>query len=397
MLDIYGTDLTQLAEQNKLDPILCKRRKNNSCLISDPSVGKTMIAEGLEQNIAKSRVLFKLLQKKIDEVNGSEGEIILFIDEAHTLVGVGSGGQALDATNILKPTLAKGELKKYIEKDPALKRRFQPVDVLEPSIEKAIEILKCLSKKCEAHHHVQYSNNALIVYYLPDKAIDLIDDAGARVQLHLPRISLTWKKHRESIIEQNDAVKAISMMRIYMSEYMEKHMVGHHKGGQLTEVVRRRPYNLVLFDEIEKILDDGWLTDSKGRTVDFNDTLIIMTSNIGGSLITQTKIQLGFEQVKNLFLNRLDKVIVFKQLSKPQLRKIVDIRLEEVYKMVKDAKNINVEVAKELKEKLVEEGFRPGYGARPMRRVIVSLLEDNVADMILEGTIVEGDTMSIGI
>ncbi|KAJ9683181.1 hypothetical protein PVL29_018959 [Vitis rotundifolia] len=574
MLNIYGTDLTKLAEQNKLDPvigrqiqiervmqILCKRRKNNPCLIGDPGVGKTVIAEGLAQDIAKSRVPFKLLQKKVfsldisrliagssnrgefeerlmnvvDEVKGSEGEIILFIDEAHTLVGAGSGGQALDAANILKPALAKGELKciaattvdeyrKYIEKDPALKRRFQPVDVPEPSVEEAIEILKGLSKKYEAHHHVQYSDNALIAaarlssqyiseYYLPDKAIDLIDEAGARVQLHRPRMStkiptitemdiqhiissrtgiplekLSAKELmklldmeetlRQSIIGQDDAVKAIcralrrdgagirdparpiasflftgptgvgktelaklialeyfgskeAMVRIDMSEYMEKHTVsrlcgsppgyvGHDKGGQLTEAVRRRPYNLVLFDEIEKahrdvmnvmlqILDDGRLTDSKGRTVDFKNTLIIMTSNIGGSLITQTKIQLGFEQVKNLVaeelkknflpevLNRLDEVIVFKQLSKPQLREIVDIRLEEVNKRVEEAKNINVEVTEELKEKLVEEGFRPGYGARPLRRAIVSLLEDKVADMILEGTIVEGDTVSIGI
>lgn len=444
------------------------------------------------------------------------------------------------------------EYVKYIEKDPALKRRFQPVDVSEPSVEEAIEILKGLSKKYEAHHHVQYSDNALIAaarlssqyirlfysnydtqicsmtiflinhilfsiffseYYLPDKAIDLIDEAGARVQLHQPRMStkiptitemdiqhiissrtgiplekLSAKELmklvdmeetlRESIIGQDDAVKAIcralrrdgagirdptrpiasflftgptgvgktelaklialeyfgskeAMVRIDMSEYMEKHTVsrlcgsppgyvGHDEGGQLTEAVRRRPYNLVLFDEIEKahrdvmnvmlqILDDGRLTDGKGRTVDFKYTLIIMTSNIGGSLITQTKIQLGFEQVKNLvaeelkknflpeFLNRLDEVIVFKQLSKPQLREIVDIRLEEVYTRFEEAKNINVEVTEELKEKLVEEGFSPGYGARPLRRAIVSLLEDKVADMILEGTIVEGDTVSIGI
>ncbi|CBI21287.3 unnamed protein product, partial [Vitis vinifera] len=527
MLNKYGTDLTKLAEQNKLDPvmgrqmqiervmqILCKRRKNNPCLIGDPGVGKTVIAEGFAQDIAKSRAPFKLLQKKLCFTgilfgHKPEGEIILFIDEAHTLVGAGSGGQALDAANILKPALAKGELKciaattvdeyvKYIEKDPALKRRFQPVDVPEPSVEDAIEILKGLSKKYEAHHHVQYSDNALIAaarlssqyiseYYLPDKAIDLIDEAGARVQLHQPRMStkiptitemdiqhiissrtgiplekLSAKElmklvdmeetPRESIIGQDDAVKAIcralrrdgagirdptrpiasflftgptgvgktelaklialeyfgskeAMVRIDMSEYMEKHTVsrlcgsppgyvGHDEGGQLTEAVRRRPYNLVLFDEIEKahrdvmnvmlqILDDGRLTDGKGRTVDFKNTLIIMTSNIGGSLITQTKIQLGFEQVKNLvaeelkknflpeFLNRLDEVIVFKQLSKPQLREIVDIRLEEVYTRFEEAKNINVEVTEELKEKLVEEGFSPGYGARPLRRAIV--------------------------
>ncbi|RVX06916.1 Chaperone protein ClpC3, chloroplastic [Vitis vinifera] len=499
MLNKYGTDLTKLAEQKGLHRTLqSPEPHSNSC-------------------------------RRSETVKGSEGEIILFIDEAHTLVGAGSGGQALDAANILKPALAKGELKciaattvdeyvKYIEKDPALKRRFQPVDVPEPSVEDAIEILKGLSKKYEAHHHVQYSDNALIAaarfeYYLPDKAIDLIDEAGARVQLHQPRMStkiptitemdiqhiissrtgiplekLSAKElmklvdmeetPRESIIGQDDAVKAIcralrrdgagirdptrpiasflftgptgvgktelaklialeyfgskeAMVRIDMSEYMEKHTVsrlcgsppgyvGHDEGGQLTEAVRRRPYNLVLFDEIEKahrdvmnvmlqILDDGRLTDGKGRTVDFKNTLIIMTSNIGGSLITQTKIQLGFEQVKNLvaeelkknflpeFLNRLDEVIVFKQLSKPQLREIVDIRLEEVYTRFEEAKNINVEVTEELKEKLVEEGFSPGYGARPLRRAIVSLLEDKVADMILEGTIVEGDTVSIGI
>ena len=349
-------------------------------------------------------------------------------------------------------------------------------------------------------------------FYLPDKAIDLIDEAGARAQLHRPKqlsanipiitetdiqqiissrtgiplqkLSATESLNllnmeetiKENMIGQDDAVKSIcralrrdragirhpahpiasflftgptgvgktelakliaveyfgsmgAMVRIDMSEYMEKHTVsrligsppgyiGHDDGGQLTEAVRRRPYNLILFDEIEKahrdvmnvmlqILDDGRLTDSKGRTVDFSNTLIIMTSNIGGSLITQTKIQLEFEQVKNLvaeelkknflpeFLNRLDEVIVFKPLSEAQLRKIVEIRLKETYERIEEAKNIAVSVTQELKNKLIEEGLSPLYGARPLRRAIVRLVEDNVADLVLKGTIGEGDTVII--
>ncbi|THF97344.1 hypothetical protein TEA_013099 [Camellia sinensis var. sinensis] len=582
-LDKYGTDLTKMAQeietdqsgfcitQDKLDPvigrqeemervtqILCKRRKNNPCLIGDPGVGKTVIAEGLAQRISKITVPLKLVGKKVfsidmgrliagtsnrgefeerllnvvDEVKQSEGAIILFIDELHTLIGDGAGGQALDAANILKPALARGELKcigattldeykKYIEKDSALKRRFQLVEVPEPSADEAIEILKGLCLKYETHHNVRYSEDALIAAarlskqyindrFLPDKAIDLIDEAGARAQIHqtqassksqdvgvvtvtksdIQQLVSSWTgipvesvsseesykllKMEETlqhhIIGQDEAVEAVSrairrarvgisdpsrpiasflfagptgvgktelakvlaveyfgskeaMVRLDMSEYMEKHTVskligsppgyiGHGDGGQLTEAVRRRPHNVILLDEMEKahpevfntflqILDDGRLTDSKGKTVDFKNTIIIMTSNVGGELsggFEKVKKQVG-EELKKIFrgefLNRLDEVIVFKRLSYLQLKKIMEIMLGEVYERLKVNKKIIMRVTDRLKEKLVEEGYHPRYGARPMRRAIRRVVEDNLAEMILKGEVEEGDIVTI--
>ncbi|CAL5370331.1 unnamed protein product [Camellia sinensis] len=570
-LDKYGTDLTKMAQEDKLDPvigrqeemervtqILCKRRKNNPCLIGDPGVGKTVIAEGLAQRISKITVPLKLVGKKVfsidmgrliagtsnrgefeerllnvvDEVKQSEGAIILFIDELHTLIGDGAGGQALNAANILKPALARGELKcigattldeykKYIEKDSALKRRFQLVEVPEPSADEAIEILKGLRLKYETHHNVRYSEDALIAAarlskqyindrFLPDKAIDLIDEAGARAQIHqtqassksqdvgvvtvtksdIQQLVSSWTgipvesvsseesykllKMEETlqhhIIGQDEAVEAVSrairrarvgisdpsrpiasflfagptgvgktelakllaveyfgskeaMVRLDMSEYMEKHTVskligsppgyiGHGDGGQLTEAVRRRPHNVILLDEMEKahpdvfntflqILDDGRLTDSKGKTVDFKNTIIIMTSNVGGELsggFEKVKKQVG-EELKKIFrgefLNRLDEVIVFKRLSYLQLKKIMEIMLGEVYERLKVNKKIIMRVTDRLKEKLVEEGYHPRYGARPMRRAIRRVVEDNLAEMILKGEVEEGDIVTI--
>ncbi|KAA8530059.1 hypothetical protein F0562_004768 [Nyssa sinensis] len=565
----YGTDLTKMAQEDKLDPIigrqhqiervtqiLCKRRKNNPCLIGDPGVGKTVIAEGLAQHIANATVPLKLRGKKVfaidmgrliagasnrgefeerllkvvDEVTQSNGEVVLFIDEVHTLIGAGAGGQALDASNILKPALARGELKcigattldeyrKYIEKDPALKRRFQVVEVPEPSTDESIEILKGLRKKYETHHSVQYTDEALIAsvclskqyiseLFLPDKAIDLIDEAGARVQLRgstqlvsskipvvtemdieqlvsswtgipvekvsveesMRLLSLEENLHRR-MIGQDEAVEAVSrairrarvgirdpsrpiasflftgptgvgktelaklvaveyfgsekaMFRLDMSEYMEKHSVsklfgsppgyiGHEDGGQLTEAVRSRPHKVILFDEIEKahgdvsnamlqILDDGRLTDSKGRTVDFNNTIVIMTSNIGGNLtgdFNKVKAQVAEELKNNFrpeFLNRLDDVIVFRQLGYLQLREILDIMLEGVYQRI-ETKNLMVQVTDRLKDKLVEEGYKPSYGARPLRRAITRYVEDILAEGVLKGDVEEGDSVTLDV
>ncbi|OMO92946.1 Chaperonin ClpA/B [Corchorus olitorius] len=572
MLHKYATDLTKMAQEDKLDPlvgrskqvervtqILCKRRKNNPCLIGDPGVGKTVIVEGLAQNIIKSMVPLKLKGKKIfamdmgrliagasnrgefeerltmviDEVKQSQGSVILFIDEVHTLIGAGSSG-ALDAANILKPALARGELKcigattlaeyrKYIEKDSALKRRFQRVEVPEPSVDEAVEILKGLSKKYETHHNVIYSEKALIAAaqlshqyisegFLPDKAIDLIDEAGARVQLweeqippktqiltedHIQEAVALWtgipvekvssedsikllnleSTLQKRIIGQNEAVEAISrairrarvgirdpsrpigsflftgptgvgktemakalaseyygskeaMIRIDMSEYMEKHTVskflgappgyiGHDDGGQLTEAVRRRPHSVVLFDEIEKahrdvfdallqVLDDGRLTDNKGHLIDFKNTIIIMTSNVGGNLINgKRKKHLELDQInmrvgdelkkifKPEFLNRIDEIIVFRKLTNQELKQIADVMLKEVSDRVMKSKNIKIVVTERFKDKVVKEGHSLSYGARPLKRAIVRLLEDTMAENILDGYIKEGDSVIV--
>ena len=639
-LDEFGSNLTQMAADGKLDPvvgrqkeierviqILGRRTKNNPVLIGEPGVGKTAIAEGLAQRIAnqdipdileekrvvtldigllvagtKYRGEFEERLKKIMDEIRQAGNVILVIDEVHTLIGAGAAEGAIDAANILKPALARGELqcigattldeyRKHIERDAALERRFQPVMVGEPSVEETIEILYGLRERYEQHHKLKILDEALEAAaklsdryisdrYLPDKAIDLIDEAGSRVRLinsQLPpaakeldkelrgvlkekddavrsqdfdkagslrdremeikeqiRNIASAKKSEEDteanspfvdaeeiahivaswtgvpvnkltetesekllhvedtlhqrIIGQEDAVKAISrairrarvglknpnrpiasfvfsgptgvgkteltkalatyffgseeaMIRLDMSEYMERHTVskligsppgyvGYNEGGQLTEAVRRRPYTVVLFDEIEKahpdifnmllqILEDGRLTDAKGRTVDFKNTLLILTSNIGSKVIEKGGGGLGFEfednageaqynRIKSLvneelknyfrpeFLNRLDEIIVFRQLTKDEVKEIAEILLKEVFTRLTE-KEIDLEVTDKFKERLVDEGFNPAYGARPLRRAIMRLLEDVLAEEILSGRLGEGDTAVVDV
>ncbi len=633
-LDEFGSNLTQLAAEGKLDPvvgrqkeierviqILGRRTKNNPVLIGEPGVGKTAIAEGLAQRIAnkdvpdlledkrvvtldigllvagtKYRGEFEERLKKIMDEIRQAGSVILVIDEVHTLIGAGAAEGAIDAANILKPALSRGELqcigattldeyRKHIERDAALERRFQPVMVGEPSVEETIEILYGLRERYEQHHKLKILDEALDAAaklsdryisdrYLPDKAIDLVDEAGSRVRLinsqlppaakeldkelrqvlkqkddavrsqdfdkagelrdremeikaeiraiasskkadegedsspavdaeEIAHIVASWtgvpvNKLTESesekllhmedtlhqrLIGQEDAVKAVSrairrarvglknpnrpiasfvfsgptgvgkteltkalaayffgseeaMIRLDMSEYMERHTVskligsppgyvGYNEGGQLTEAVRRRPYTVVLFDEIEKahpdvfnmllqILEDGRLTDAKGRTVDFKNTLLIMTSNIGSKVIEKGGGGLGFEfaedqaesqynrirslvneELKNYFrpefLNRLDEIIVFRQLTKEEVKQISEILLKEVFARLTE-QEITLEVTDKFKERLVEEGYNPAYGARPLRRAIMRLLEDVLAEEILSGRISEGDT-----
>jgi ATP-dependent Clp protease ATP-binding subunit ClpC len=633
-LDEFGSNLTQMASEGKLDPvvgrqkeierviqILGRRTKNNPVLIGEPGVGKTAIAEGLAQRIAnkdipdiledkrvvtldigllvagtKYRGEFEERLKKIMDEIRQAGNVILVIDEVHTLIGAGAAEGAIDAANILKPALARGELqcigattldeyRKHIERDAALERRFQPVMVGEPSVEETIEILYGLRERYEQHHKLKILDEALEAAaklsdryisdrYLPDKAIDLIDEAGSRVRLinsQLPPAakeldkelrqvlkdkddavrgqnfdkagelrdremeiksqirSIATSKNTEKegdepqvtseeiahivaswtgvpvnklteteserllqmedtlhqrLIGQEDAVKAVSrairrarvglknpnrpiasfifsgptgvgkteltkalaayffgseeaMIRLDMSEYMERHTVskligsppgyvGYNEGGQLTEAVRRRPYTVVLFDEIEKahpdvfnmllqILEDGRLTDAKGRTVDFKNTLLIMTSNIGSKVIEKGGGGLGFEftsddaaeaqynrirslvneELKNYFrpefLNRVDEIIVFRQLIKEEVKQIADILLKQVFARLTE-QDITLEVTEKFKERLVDEGFNPSYGARPLRRAIMRLLEDVLAEEILSGRVGEGDT-----
>ncbi|MFP4102571.1 ATP-dependent Clp protease ATP-binding subunit [Coleofasciculus sp.] len=638
-LDEFGSNLTQMAGEGKLDPvvgrakeierviqILGRRTKNNPVLIGEPGVGKTAIAEGLAQRIAnndipdileekrvvtldigllvagtKYRGEFEERLKKIMDEIRQAANVILVIDEVHTLIGAGAAEGAIDAANILKPALARGELqcigattldeyRKHIERDAALERRFQPVMVGEPSVEETIEILYGLRERYEQHHKLKILDEALDAAaklsdryisdrYLPDKAIDLIDEAGSRVRLinsQLPpaakeldkelrqvlkekddavrsqdfdragelrdremeikgeiraiaqnkkaetgtddspvvdeediaHIVASWtgvpvSKLTESesekllhmedtlhqrLIGQEDAVKAVSrairrarvglknpnrpiasfvfsgptgvgktelakslaayffgseeaMIRLDMSEYMERHTVskligsppgyvGYNEGGQLTEAVRRRPYTVVLFDEIEKahpdvfnmllqILEDGRLTDAKGRTVDFKNTLLIMTSNIGSKVIEKGGGGLGFElsdneaesqynRIRSLvneelkqyfrpeFLNRLDEIIVFRQLTKDEIKEICDILLREVFKRLTE-KGIALEVTDRFKERLVEEGYSPAYGARPLRRAIMRLLEDVLAEEILSTRLQEGDSAIVDV
>ncbi len=654
-LDEFGTNLTKLASESKLDPvvgrhseidrvvqILGRRTKNNPVLIGEPGVGKTAIAEGLAQRIqtgdipdiledkrvltldigllvagTKYRGEFEERLKKIMEEIKSAGNVILVIDEVHTLIGAGAAEGAIDAANILKPALARGELqcigattldeyRKHIERDAALERRFQPVMVGEPSIEDTIEILKGLRERYEQHHRLKITDDALEAAahlgdryisdrYLPDKAIDLIDEAGSRVRLinsKLPpeakqidrELRQVQKQKEESVRDQNfdqagqlrekemalsakikevldnkkestaddksvadnsvksdskllqsplvseedvahivaswtgvpvqkltetesvkllnmeetlhqrligqdEAVKAVSrairrarvglknpnrpiasfifsgptgvgkteltkslasyffgseeaMIRLDMSEFMERHTVskligsppgyvGFNEGGQLTEAVRRRPYTVVLFDEVEKahpdvfnlllqLLEDGRLTDSKGRTVDFKNTLLIMTSNIGSKVIEKGGGGLGFEfsgdsvedsqynRIKSLvneelkqyfrpeFLNRLDEIIVFRQLTKNEVKEIAEIMLQEVFVRLQD-KGIKLSVTDAFKERLVEEGYNPSYGARPLRRAVMRLLEDSLAEEVLSGRIKDGDNALVDI
>ncbi|MER3491985.1 MAG: ATP-dependent Clp protease ATP-binding subunit ClpC [Mastigocladus sp. ERB_26_2] len=632
-LEEFGRNLTKLAQQGKLDPvvgrekeieraiqILGRRTKNNPVLIGEPGVGKTAIAEGLAQRIHNQDVpdilqdkqvisldmgllvagtrfrgdFEERLKKIMDEIR-SERNIILVIDEIHTLVGAGGVEGGMDAANILKPALAKGELqcigattldeyRQHIERDAALERRFQPIMVGEPSVEDTIVILQGLRSVYEQHHRVQITDEALVAAanlsdryisdrFLPDKAIDLIDEAGSRVRLRssmvaanreikrelatvtkskdeavraqdfdkagelrdreleleaqladsqsdktvntlvvneedIAQIVAAWtgvpvNKLTESesemllhledtlhqrLIGQEQAVTAVSrairrarvglknpnrpiasfvfsgptgvgktelakslaayffgseeaMIRLDMSEFMERHTVskligsppgyvGYDEGGQLTEAVRRRPYTVLLFDEIEKahpdvfnmllqILDDGHLTDAKGRKVDFKNTLIILTSNIGSRVIEKGGGGLGFqfsedeaeasynrirnlvnEEMKNYFrpefLNRLDEIIVFTQLKKEEVKQIAEIMLKEVAGRLTE-KGITLKVSDRFKERVLQEGYNPSYGARPLRRAIMRLLEDSLAEALLSGQIAEGDTAVVDV
>jgi ATP-dependent Clp protease ATP-binding subunit ClpC len=636
-LDAYGRDLTALARDNKLDPvigraneierviqILARRTKNNPALIGEPGVGKTAIAEGLAQRVIKGEVPEPLRERRVitldlaglvagtkyrgefeermkrvmDEIRAASGEIILFIDELHTLVGAGAAEGAIDASNIIKPALARGELqcigattlnefRKHIEKDSALERRFQPVMVGEPSVDETVEILKGLRDRYEAHHKVTITDEALVAAaklsdryisdrFLPDKAVDLVDEASSRVRLQatLPppeireiddqirkvkiekesvvksqefekaaairdreeklrlekqRLEQEWnekKAHADKtvkvteddiahivsswtripvaklaqaetakllsmkeqlhkrVIGQDEAVEVVtrairrsraglknpkrpigsfiflgptgvgktevarslaeylfddseSMIRIDMSEYMEKYAVsrlvgappgyvGYEEGGQLTEAVRRRPYCVVLLDEIEKahpdvfnlllqVLEDGRLTDSQGRVVDFKNSVIIMTSNVGASGM-QTTTDIGFrpqksggemdqaaydkmktkvlEEVKHTFrpefLNRVDEIVVFHQLSREQIEQIVSLELEKVVREIK-AQEMHLEVVEEAKALLARKGWDPQFGARPLRRAIQREVEDELAEELLKGNFVAGD------
>ncbi len=636
-LDAYGRDLTQLARDNKLDPvigrnneierviqILSRRTKNNPALIGEPGVGKTAIAEGLAQRVIKGDIPEPLRDRRVitldlaglvagtkyrgefeermkrvmDEIRGAAGEIILFIDELHTLVGAGAAEGAIDASNIIKPALARGELqcigattlnefRKHIEKDSALERRFQPVMVGEPTVEETIEILKGLRERYEAHHKVQITDEALASAaklgdryitdrFLPDKAVDLIDEASSRVRLQatLPppaireadaalrklvaekesvvknqefdkaasirdreeklrvekaHLEQEWRDRKaqsdgilrvtseniaeivsswtripvsrlaqaetekllkmgellhERVVGQEEAINVItrairrsraglknpnrpigsfiflgptgvgktevarsvaaflfddeeSMIRIDMSEYMEKYSVsrlvgappgyvGYEEGGQLTEAVRRRPYSVVLLDEIEKahpdvfnlllqVLEDGRLTDSQGRQVDFKNSVIIMTSNVGAIGMTTTT-DIGFrpqklsaedevkaydrmksrvmEEVKQTFrpefLNRVDEVVVFHQLTREQIELIVTLELEKVVREVR-AQEMELKVTEAAKALLAKKGWDPQFGARPLRRAIQRNVEDEIAEEMLKGTFLAGD------
>jgi ATP-dependent Clp protease ATP-binding subunit ClpC len=636
-LDAYGRDLTTLARDNKLDPvigraneierviqILARRTKNNPALIGEPGVGKTAIAEGLAQRVVKGEVPEPLRDRRVitldlaglvagtkyrgefeermkrvmDEIRAASGEIILFIDELHTLVGAGAAEGAIDASNIIKPALARGELqcigattlnefRKHIEKDSALERRFQPVMVGEPSVEETIEILKGLRDRYEAHHKVTITDEALTAAaklsdryisdrFLPDKAVDLIDEASSRVRLQatLPppeirevenqirkvkaekeqvvksqefekaaairdreeklrlekqRLEQEWQERKahadktikvteddiahivsswtripvsklaqaetqklltmkdqlhKRVVGQDPAIEVVtrairrsraglknpkrpigsfiflgptgvgktevarslaeylfddaeSIIRIDMSEYMEKYAVsrlvgappgyvGYEEGGQLTEAVRRRPYCVVLLDEIEKahpdvfnlllqVLEDGRLTDSQGRVVDFKNSVIIMTSNVGATGMTTTT-EMGFrpskatgeteeqaydkmrnkvlDEVKHTFrpefLNRVDEVVVFHQLSREQIEQIVGLELEKVIREVK-AQDMHLEVVEEAKQLLARKGWDPQFGARPLRRAIQREVEDELAEELLKGNFTSGD------
>ena len=634
-LDQYSRDLTQMAAEGKLDPvvgrekeisrliqILSRRTKNNPCLVGEPGVGKTAIAEGLAQRILagsvpetikdKRLVVLDLsgmvagskyrgefeerIRKVVDEVCENQG-ILLFIDELHTIIGAGGAEGALDASNILKPSLSRGELqiigattleeyRKYIEKDAALERRFQPVTVEEPSEEEAYEILKGLRPYYERHHKVEILDEALeaavkmsVRYindrFLPDKAIDLIDEAASKVQLSgyqasseiedlsreiqeilqekeraiktgylslakecqekqkeaearleqlqvkeekknqrksgkvdekavasivsdwtkIPvqrltegetrRLAQLEKELHKRVIGQEEAVHAVSqavkrgrvglkdpnrpigsflflgptgvgktelskalaqavfgseqaMIRVDMSEYMEKHSVskligsppgyvGYDEGGQLSEKVRRNPYSVILFDEIEKahpdvfnillqVLDDGHITDAHGRKVDFKQTIIIMTSNAGAQAIVEPK-QLGFisqkdekkdyekmksgvmEEVRRLFkpefLNRIDEIMVFHTLNKEEIRKIVLLLLKSLEKRCEEQMDIHLNVTNSAVDYIAEAGFDAKYGARPLRRAIQSKIEDRLANELLEGKIKRGDIVQV--
>ncbi len=634
-LDEFGRDLTLAAQEQRLDPvvgrekeierviqILARRTKNNPVLIGEPGVGKTAVAEGLAARIVNAEVpdildgkkviqldmgllvagtkyrgeFEERLKKIMDEIRQA-GNIILVIDEMHTLIGAGAAEGAIDAANILKPALSRGEIqvigattldeyRKYVEKDSALERRFQPVMIEEPTIDESIEIIKGLKPKYEEHHKLLISDEAIVASvklsskyitdrFLPDKAIDVIDEASSKVRLKVSSLSPEGKelekelrdlikekedairnqefekasqlrddeadlkdriremaqKYREEheankptvtaenvaeviatmtgipvtkltegeserllkleetlhqrVIGQNDAVVAIAkairrarvglkspnrpigsfifcgptgvgktelakalaeavfgsednMIRVDMSEFMEKHStakligsppgyVGYDDGGHLTELIRKKPYSVVLFDEIEKahpdvfnimlqILDDGRLTDAKGRHINFKNTIIIMTSNVGASMITNTS-KLGFstsddeskdkyeklketvtEEMKKAFrpefLNRIDETIVFAHLTQEEIRQIVDLMLKDLFKRLEE-RELSVEVTDEVKDHLAKNGYSEAYGARPLRRLIQRKIEDNLAEEILSGKYAPGDTIRI--
>ncbi len=632
-LRAFGRDLTEMARKGELDPvigreeeierviqILCRRTKNNPVLIGEAGVGKTAIAEGLASEIIAGNVPEILHEKRVitldlalmvagtkyrgqfeerikavmDEIRKSKN-VILFIDEMHTLVGAGSAEGAMDASNIIKPALSRGELqcigattlnefRKYIEKDSALERRFQQVKVEPPSVDQTILILKGIRPKYESHHKARITDEALesaaklsdrylTGRFLPDKAIDIMDEAGSRARIgamtrppnvkeveakiesiriekegaikaqdfeqaaslrdsekqakdELDRVLAEWRAKKEEkevvvtdddimhvlskwtgvplrrmeqketakllamedevkakVIGQDEGVTAISkalrrsradlkdprrpigsfvflgptgvgktflartlaefmfgdadaLIQLDMSEYMEKFTasrligsppgyVGYEEGGQLSEAVRRRPYSVVLFDEIEKahpdvmhlllqILEEGKVTDSLGRKIDFRNTIIIMTSNVGAELIKkQTTLGFGapnlddnydnmrekiLEETKRVFkpefLNRLDDIIVFHTLTKPDLMRIVDLEVSKVTERIR-AKSIEIEMDASAHELLIEKGYDPAYGARPMRRAVEKYLEDQMAEEILRGAIKEGDTVKI--
>ena len=634
-LDQYSRDLTAMARAGRLDPvigreketerviqILCRRGKNNPCLIGEPGVGKTAIVEGIAQSlvngnvpdivadkrlvsldmsglVAKSKYRGEFedrIKKVINEVE-TAGNVLLFIDELHTIIGAGGAEGALDASNILKPALARGdvqvigattieEYRKYIEKDAALERRFQPVQVEEPTEEESIEILKGLRKLYEKHHHVQITDEGVEASvrlsaryvndrFLPDKAIDLVDEAASKVRLaafvapeavsklkkdieslnqekesaikeeafekageikkkqdrkqaQINRLMEKWEQEKENtrlqvteheiadvvstwtkipvrsleegeakrlmnlenvlherVVGQQEAVTAISkairrgrvglkdpkrpigsflflgptgvgktelskalaqamfgtenaIIRVDMSEYMEKHSVskligsppgyvGYEEGGQLSERIRRNPYSVLLFDEIEKahpdvfnillqVLDDGQITDAHGRKVSFKNTVIIMTSNCGAANIMSPK-RLGFgassdakanyeqmkakvmEDVKQSFkpefLNRIDEIIVFHPLYKEDMKAILDIMLRSVTSRVMENMELKLKVTDEAQEYLIDKGFDEKYGARPLRRALQTYLEDSMAEEILEGRIERGDSVTV--
>jgi len=632
-LEKYGRDLTELARQGKLDPvigreneikrviqILTRRTKNNPVIIGEAGVGKTAIAEGLAQKIVaedvpdslKGRKIIALdmgalvagskfrgefeerLKAVIDEVRQAAGEVILFIDELHTVVGAGAAEGAIDASNMLKPALARGEIqcigattldeyRKHIEKDKALERRFQPVYLSEPSVEATIEMLRGLRPRYEAHHKIKINDSALVAAaklshryisdrFLPDKAIDLIDEAASKLRIEMEsapeevkaldrklkqlrdeeeaasqrqdyqraaelkaerlrleqqynEAKLKWQQEKkidtevdeediaelvahwtgipvsrmleteseklvhmeerlhQRIVDQDEAVAAVSeairrsraglkdpkrpigsfiflgptgvgktelaralaeflfdneeaMVRLDMSEYMEKHTVsrligappgyvGYEEGGQLTEAVRRRPYRVILFDEIEKahpdvfnillqILEDGRLTDGHGRTVDFKNTVIIMTSNLGTEEFQRQTIGFtrreGSEEqrmrsaiesaLKRTFrpelLNRIDDVIIFHPLTEENMKSIVNLLIAQVEKRLAERK-IHLQVSEEAKSWLAQKGYDPAYGARPLRRAIQRYLENPLSLKILQGEFREGDTIVVGV
>ncbi len=636
MLDNYSRDLTVLAGEGKLDPvigreaeiqrviqILSRRTKNNPCLIGEPGVGKTAVVEGLAQMIASGNVPETIAKKRVVtlDLSGmvagskyrgefeerikrvlaevmSDGQVLLFIDEIHTIIGAGGAEGAIDASNILKPSLARGEIqligattieeyRKYIEKDAALERRFQPVTVEEPGQEETISILKGLRARYEEHHKVTITDDALEAAvklsaryindrFLPDKAIDLVDEAASKVRLtnfvepeeikelekeieileaqkesavkaeayekagdikkkqqkkrdKIDKIRTKWEKEKHTrklvvseneiadvvagwtkipvkkleeeeserlrklesilhqrVVGQDEAVSAISkairrgrvglkdpkrpigsflllgptgvgktelskalaeamfgtesaLIRVDMSEYMEKHSVskmigsppgyvGYDEGGQLSEKVRRNPYSVILFDEVEKahpdvfnvllqVLDDGHITDAQGRKINFKNTILIMTSNAGAENIISPK-RLGFAsssdekanydfmkervmaEVKRMFkpefLNRIDDIIVFHQLNKEHMKNIASIMLASILKRTKEQTGITLEISPEATSLLIEKGYDEKYGARPLRRTIQNMLEDKLAEEILDGSIKGGEDVLVG-